>query len=115
MWTLEYALTLIRKIAPIAERHGFSVALYGGVLLSGQSENDLDLFFVLQDPEICDVQGCLAGIAELPEIDHCGSMHEVTNGYCAVIWLRNGDHVDAQFRVCETDRRQTGIEPPGNP
>ena len=33
------ALPVIRKIAPIAQRHGFSVALYGGVLDRGESDN----------------------------------------------------------------------------
>jgi hypothetical protein len=98
MWILEEAVLVIRKLAPIAEKHGFSVALYGGVLISGRSEKDLDLFFVLQDPEICNMQGCLDEIGRLPEVDHCGSAHEVPSGYCTVIWLRNGDYIDAQFR-----------------
>jgi hypothetical protein len=46
MWTLETAIPLIRKIATIAQRHGFSVALYGSVLDASESNKDLDLFFV---------------------------------------------------------------------
>jgi len=59
MWTLNAALPLIRRIAPIARTHGFSVALYGSVLERGESEKDLDLFFVKQEPDICNLQGCL--------------------------------------------------------
>lgn len=71
MWTLQEALPLIRKISPIAEKHGFSVALYGSVLVRGESEKDLDLFFVEQDPDICDVNGCLNEISKLPEVKRC--------------------------------------------
>ena len=52
MWTLDDALPLVRKIAPIAKRNGFSVALYGSVLEEGKSENDLDLFFLLDCRQI---------------------------------------------------------------
>ena len=98
VWTLDNAIPLIRKIAPIAERHGFSVALYGSVLDEGQNGSDLDLFFVEQDPDICDVLGCLQEIATLPEIRNTGTPFRCTGGACAVMWLRDGNHIDAQFR-----------------
>jgi hypothetical protein len=95
MWTLEKAVPLKQKIAPIAKRYGFSVALYGSVLDKGQSRSDLDLFFVQQDA--CDVLGCLQEIAMLPEIRNTGTAFRCTGGACAVIWLRDGNHIDAQF------------------
>jgi hypothetical protein len=98
MWTLEDALPLIRKISQIALRKGFSVALYGGVLDRGTSEQDLDLFFIEQDPYICNVDGCLTEIAGLPEIHHLGTRHDCTGGELCVIWLADGRHIDAQFR-----------------
>jgi hypothetical protein len=97
VWTLENALPIIRKLAPIAEEHGFSVALYGGVLASGQSANDLDLFFVLQKDE-CDVDGCLQKIRQLPEVTRIGAPVNLFGGPVVFIWLQNGDHIDAQFR-----------------
>jgi hypothetical protein len=98
MWTLETAVPLIQKIAPIAKRHGFSVALYGSVLDTGKSQKDLDLFFVEQDSDICDVQGCLNEIGTLPEIRSAGTAFQCGGGACAVIWTRNGTVIDAQFR-----------------
>src|SRR5437899_9281551 len=98
MWTLESAISLIRKIAPIAQQHGFSVALYGSVLDFGQSQKDLDLFFVEQRPDICDVQGCLDGIGTLPEIRSTGTAFQCGGGACAVIRLRDRTVIDAQFR-----------------
>jgi hypothetical protein len=91
MWTLETALSVIRKVAPIAMNHGFSVTLYGSVPLSGESKNDLDLFFVLQDPDICDVDGCIQKIRLLPEVSRIGAPHDLFGGPVVVIWLTNGD------------------------
>jgi hypothetical protein len=98
MWTLESAIPLIKKIAPIAQRHGFSVALYGSVLDSGNSEKDLDLFFVEQEPDICDVHACLNEIGTLPEIRNTGTAFQCGGGACAVIRLHDGTVIDAQFR-----------------
>jgi hypothetical protein len=48
MWTRTDALILYKALlSPAAEEHGFSVALYGSVLLSDEA-NDLDLFMVPQ-------------------------------------------------------------------
>jgi len=98
MWTLETANPLIRKIAPIAQRHGFSVALYGSVLDASESNKDLDLFFVEQDAEICDVQSCLHEIGTLSEVRTTGNAFQCGGDACAVIWLRDGSVIDAQFR-----------------
>src|SRR3989442_43799 len=99
MWTLNDALPLIRKISAIARRYGFSVAVYGSVLGRGESEKDLDLFLMEQDPYICNVQGCLEGITRLPEIHHY-TTHSCPSGQIAVIWLQDRKHhIDAQFRM----------------
>ncbi len=98
MWTLGDALPLIRKISPIAQRHGFSIALYGSVLDRGESEKDLDLFFVEQEPDICDVQGCLDEIATLREVRSAGIAMQCTGGAFSVIRLLDKRVIDAQFR-----------------
>jgi len=97
-WTLIDALPLIRKIAPIAQRHGFSLALYGSVLDRGESEKDLDFFFVEQDPDICNVQGCLDEISKLPEVRSVGAAYQGTGGAISVIRLHDKRVIDAQFR-----------------
>jgi len=98
MWTLKAAIPLIRKIAPIAQRHGFSVALYGSVLDAGESNKDLDLFFVEQDSESCDVQRCLHEISTLSDVRTTGNAFQCGGGACVVIRLRDGSVIDAQFR-----------------
>jgi hypothetical protein len=87
MWTLDEALPLIKKIAEAAQRCGFSVALYGSVLERGESNKDLDIFFVEQDPA-CDVERCRDEIRKLPEVRHFG--------HCS-IRLKDGRQIDAQF------------------
>ena len=100
MWTLNNALPLIQTISLITRRHGFSVALYGSVLDQGESEKDLDLFFIEQESDICDVQGCIDEIAKLPEIEHIGAPIAGTGGPICVIWLSGlKHHIDAQFRL----------------
>ena len=102
MWTIETAIPLIRKIAPIAERYGFSVALSGIVLDGGKSQKDLDLFFVEQDPEICDVHNCLHEIGELPEVRTTGIAFQCAGGAFAAISLHDGGVIAAQFRSTGT-------------
>jgi len=97
-WTLEDSLPIIRAIAPIAERCGFSVALRGSVLIKGRSEKDLDLLFVEEEPDICDVRRCLDEIAGLPQVRTAGPPHTCGGGHHSVIWLHDGRHIDAQFR-----------------
>ena len=84
MWSLESGLSFARKVAPIARKHGFAVAIYGGVLEKGAG-NDRDLFFVEQDPELCNVSECLDEIADLREISHHASTHDLGNEVIAVI------------------------------
>jgi hypothetical protein len=61
LWTLEGALPIIRRIAAIAEEHGFTVALYGSVLMKGESESDLDLYFIAAEEKTSAVhaKGCV--------------------------------------------------------
>jgi hypothetical protein len=98
MWTLEDALLIIRKIAPIAKRCGLCLALRGSVLLRGESNNDLDLLFVVEEPDICSVHGCLKEIATLTEIHKVGDVHPVgEKEQNATIWLHDGRHIEARF------------------
>jgi len=100
MWTLDNALPLIRRISPTARRHGFALALYGSVLDKGESEKDLDLFFIRRELDSCDVQGCMDEIAKLPEIEHIGTPVEGTREPVYVIWFSDPKRtIDAQFRL----------------
>jgi hypothetical protein len=66
----------------------------------GETEKDLDLFFVEPTPEIRNVQGCLDEILKLPEIHRLGSTHTGGGGPCRVIWFQDRKHhIDAQFRL----------------
>lgn len=98
MWTLDNVLSLIRQIVPIAERNGFSLALYGSVLAIGESTNDLDLFFVEQSEAVGRVHVCLDEIARLPEVRTAGTAMQGAGGAFTVIRLHDGRIVDAQFR-----------------
>lgn len=51
MWDLESALKFIQKIQPSAKVVGFHVCLGGGVLNKGESNNDLDLYFLPLEDE----------------------------------------------------------------
>jgi hypothetical protein len=42
-WTLENSVELIRLLQPLAHRHGYHLALAGGILNRGFSEKDLDV------------------------------------------------------------------------
>jgi hypothetical protein len=98
MWTFDDALPLIRQIVPIAERNGFSLALYGSVLALGESTSDLDLFFVEQGETPCCVHICLDEIARLPEVRSAGTPMQGAGGAFSIIRLHDGRIVDAQFR-----------------
>jgi hypothetical protein len=101
-WTFEDALPIIRAIDPIARRCNFSLALRGGVLLRGESDRDLDLCFLSEgDLEFCLPEMVLEEIAKVlsDQIDHYGELYfEGTHPY-AVIWLRDGRHIDAHFWI----------------
>lgn len=46
MWTLDQALDLIRDLQPLVRELNYHITLGGGVLNTGESEKDLDLFFI---------------------------------------------------------------------
>ena len=92
----------LRKLDLAPKYKSHSVALYGSVLDRGESEKDLDLFFVEQESDIRDVQHCLDEISKLPEIHHF-SAHSSPSGPLCVIWLQDRKHyIDAQFRLLPT-------------
>ncbi len=100
-WTLENALPIIRAIDEIARHCNFSVALRGGVLIAGKSTSDLDLCFLCEEPEdsvFCSVERLLKEIGqELREqVDRCNAPSGGTKPH-ALIWLRDGRHIDAHF------------------
>lgn len=45
-WTLQEALALVRDIQPIMREMGYHITLGGGVLNTGGSTHDLDLWFI---------------------------------------------------------------------
>jgi len=45
-WTLKEATELIAAQQPTAKEHGYHICLGGGVLNKGESEKDLDLYFL---------------------------------------------------------------------
>lgn len=49
-WTLEEALPLIRILQPQTRQYGYHLCLGGGVLNTGRSEKDLDLYFLPMSP-----------------------------------------------------------------
>lgn len=46
MWTLDEALEIIRELQPQLREMGYHCLLGGGVLNTGVSDKDLDLFFI---------------------------------------------------------------------
>ena len=95
MWTIEDALPLVRSIAVIGKEHGFSVALYGSVLVAGQSSKDLDLFFIAAENRTSAVhaQACLKAVAEQFGIE-CPRLTPICTSR---IELGDGKRIDAQF------------------
>jgi len=61
MWTLERGIEACSALQRIVEPFGFSVALYGGVLINGTG-TDLDVYLVPQR-EDADVRGAVDGIS----------------------------------------------------
>jgi hypothetical protein len=95
MWTIEDALPVVRAIAIIGRKHGFSVALYGSLLVTGETSGDLDLFFVVGEERTCAVhaQTCLKEIAERFGIDS----PRLTSFCTSQIKLGERKCIDAQF------------------
>ncbi len=95
MWTIENALPVVRSIAVIGREHGFSVALYGSVLVAGESGKDLDLFFIASENRTCadHAQACLKAIAER----FAANCPRLTPICTSRIELGDGKRIDAQF------------------
>ena len=49
LWTLESTLPLVRRLQPDTRQFGYHLALGGGVLNTGESHKDLDLYFLPLD------------------------------------------------------------------
>ena len=54
LWTLESALPLVRCLQPDTRQFGYHLALGGGVLNTGESYKDLDLYFLPLDDKDAD-------------------------------------------------------------
>jgi hypothetical protein len=97
LWTLEGAVPIIRRIAAIAEEHGFTVALYGSVLMKGESESDLDLYFIAAEEKTSAVhaQSCVDANREktLSEAKVCSTDAQLYP-YSAQRWRKR---IDTQF------------------
>lgn len=50
MWTLPYALEVVRRVEPFMAEAGWHVAMGGGVLHRGSSSHDLDIVLVPREP-----------------------------------------------------------------
>ena len=103
-WTLENALPIIRAIDPIARRCNFSLALRGGVLIRGESNSDLDLCFLCEEPgnpELCSVERLLREISEgmREQVNDCNAPTGDRTNPHAFIWLRDGRRIEARFWI----------------
>jgi hypothetical protein len=100
-WTLDNARPIVRAIDAVAKRCNFSLALRGSVLTRGESDSDLDLCFLCEEPEdpaFCSVERLLREITqELSEqVDRCNPSSGGTNPH-TLIFLRDGRRIDAHF------------------
>lgn len=95
IWTIENALPVVRSVAVIGREHRFSVALYGSVLVAGESSKDLDLFFIASENRTCadHAKACLKAIAEKFGIN-CPRLTPICTSR---IELGDGKRIDAQF------------------
>lgn len=95
IWTIEKALPVVQTIAVIGKEHGFSVALYGSVLVAGESNKDPDLFFIASETRLCadHARACLSAIAEKFGI----GCPRLTTMCTSRIELGDGKRIDGQF------------------
>jgi|SRR6516165_7848359 hypothetical protein len=95
MWTRDDAVLLYRALLhPVAEKHGFSAALYGSVLASGEG-NDLDVFMIPQreDPDTTGLVNALRRHMQEVSDPRAGEW----NRDVAVATTMDGKHIDIQF------------------
>jgi hypothetical protein len=95
LWTLEGALPVIRRIVAIAKEHGFTVALYGSVLMKGESENDLDLYFIAAEEKTSAVHAQSSVDAVEKTLGEAKCVQLTPN--CTRIQLKDGKRIDTQF------------------
>lgn len=93
-WTLENALPVTREISVISDKHGFLVALYGSVLVKGESNSDLDLYFVNKERATMDhAKACLIELSKALSV-MCTPLSPQSTSR---IQFQDGRHIDAQF------------------
>lgn len=63
-WTLPEALSLIRQLQPLIREKNYHITLGGGVLNTGESDKDLDLFIVPLNGYDSDAKTILTVIAD---------------------------------------------------
>lgn len=61
MWTLERALGFVRKLQPLTRLYGYHLCVGGGVVNTGTSDKDLDLYLLPLDDQkvVVDFDGML--------------------------------------------------------
>lgn len=65
-WFLEDALVLVRELQPQTRKFDYHLALGGGVLNKGQSDKDLDLYFLpLSKTDKCNNRGLVGWLSSL--------------------------------------------------
>lgn len=73
MWTLDEGLALVRQLQPLTRAFNCHLAIGGGVVNAGQSEKDLDLYFLPLDgtqdePRTDGLVALLRGLWGEPEV-----------------------------------------------
>jgi hypothetical protein len=97
-WTLEEALRISRKIAPVVRGCGLEVVLRVSPLFIGHNSDDLDLLLLVEEPGICSPERCLKELKDhLPEVRAIGALQSVASESNASIWLHNGRHLEMRF------------------
>lgn len=107
LWTLDQALEFIRKLQPLTRLYGYHLCVGGGVLNTGMSDKDLDLYLLPLDnqPTLADYDGMLMEMeAEL------GPSEDIRDEYPDAPWspyfskrkfANNGQRVDVFFIKAE--------------
>lgn len=103
-WTLQQGLDFIRSINSIALSHGFYIGLGGSVLLTGYSENDIDIILAPLSGKQLDDNQHEQFLAELVAMNFIGPSYGVaTDGrlpedkIVVVSWLQSKQRVDFFF------------------
>jgi hypothetical protein len=94
MWTLERGVDTCRTLERIVKPFGFSVALYGSVLINGTGD-DLDVYLVPQKQD-ADVRSAVEGIRDGLHCGVDGPYGGDWNRLWCIVRLRP-DRIDAQF------------------